>query len=141
MGKDVTWHGKKFTQQLTNAIMGRMKAVAVNVEAQVIKSISTGQPFRRTKSGGMVGLRPSKPGNPPHALTGRLRQSITHEVFTRKKQVGFRVGTNVEYAKHLELSPEENPQGGGLNRPFLRPAMRSRATKQAMTKYLKGLVK
>jgi len=47
-------------------------------------------------------------------LTGRLRSSITHEI---EGTIGY-VGTNVEYAKAVELGTEkQSPQ------PYLRPAL------------------
>jgi len=47
-------------------------------------------------------------------LIGRLRSSITHET----EGTAGRVGTNVTYAKYVELGTEkQSPQ------PFLRPAL------------------
>ena len=45
--------------------------------------------------------------------TGRLRSSITHEI---EGMTGY-VGTNVEYARAVELGIEQPPQ------PYLRPAL------------------
>ena len=45
--------------------------------------------------------------------TGRLRSSITHEI---EGMIGY-VGTNVEYARAVELGIEQPPQ------PYLRPAL------------------
>ena len=52
--------------------------------------------------------------------TGRLRSSITHDVERDSRGlVGF-VGSNVEYAPHVELGTRrQRPQ------PYLRPALRA----------------
>jgi len=52
--------------------------------------------------------------------TGRLRSSITHEI---EGTIG-RVGTNVEYARAVELGTEkQSPQ------PYLRPALHNNEKK------------
>jgi len=61
---------------------------------------------------------PSAPGSPPAVDTGRLRASITHELGDDSGDLVGRVGTNVTYAKHLELGTSEMAA-----RPFLRPAL------------------
>ena len=63
------------------------------MEDEIKRSISQGQP-------------PSKPGEPPHVLWGRLRSSITHEVEKSGKEIIGRVGTNVEYV----LAPISDPR-------------------------------
>lgn len=97
------------------------------VEATAIKKLSIGQPIRRSKSGRIVGLNPSVPPNPPHVLTGRLRQSITHEVTASPTAVVGRVGTNVVYARRLELGfVGTDAAGRNINqaaRPYLRPSL------------------
>lgn len=50
--------------------------------------------------------------------TGRLRSSITHEVGGDAEGIVARVGTNVEYAAHLEYGTVRMSA-----RPFLRPAL------------------
>lgn len=95
-----------------------MTRAALFVEGVVIDSISIGQPVTRTKGGRLVGLDPSKPGDPPHVLHGRLRQSITHKVTVSEPEVVALVGTNVEYARYLEFGTERMQA-----RPFLRPAV------------------
>lgn len=60
----------------------------------------------------------SAPGQPPAVDTGRLRASITHEVRKESNQIIGLVGTNVEYAPHLEFGTNKMAA-----RPFLRPAL------------------
>ena len=62
--------------------------------------------------------------------TGRLRSSITHEV---EKTVG-RVGTNVEYAKHVEFGTVKMGP-----KPYLRPALHRNEKK--IEKMFKNLIK
>jgi HK97 gp10 family phage protein len=59
---------------------------------------------------------PSKPGDPPHKQTGRLRSSVTYEVLDG--ELIARVGTNVKYAKWLELGTKNMAP-----RPWLRRAL------------------
>jgi len=106
------------------------------LESRVVDSINIGQPVKRLKSGRLVGLDPSKPGEPPHVLYGRLKQSITHQVEVAEKEVIGRVGTNVEYARALELGFE----GKGRKlaaRPYLRPALEKNKT-ALMNAFAKG---
>lgn len=56
----------------------------------------------------------SAPGDAPAVNTGRLRQSITA---LRISPMNWRVGTNVDYALHLEFGTRTMAP-----RPFLRPA-------------------
>jgi len=55
---------------------------------------------------------------PCRYLTGRLRSSITHEV---EGTIG-RVGSNVEYARAVELGSED-PLYKRRPQPYLRPAL------------------
>lgn len=63
----------------------------------------------RGKKAGRVVHAPK--GEPPYKQTGRLRASMTYEV--DPETLTTRVGTNVEYARRLEL----------LDHPFLRRAL------------------
>lgn len=71
----------------------------------------------RKKAGRRVyGKNPSAPGEPPRKQTGQLRRSVQAEV--DRDALTARVGTNVEYGKHLELGTRK----GLAARPWLRPA-------------------
>lgn len=97
------WHGRQVTNQIGKDLTGKLHVIGALLSRDVGTMISK------------PGPRPSAPGEPPHTQTRRLWQSITHEV---KGQV-LRVGTNVKYARYLELGTERMPGG----RPFLRPAL------------------
>ena len=57
-----------------------------------------------------------QPESPYYVRTGRLRNSITHEVETSEKAVY--VGSNVEYAPYVELGTYRMAP-----RPFIEPAI------------------
>jgi HK97 gp10 family phage protein len=50
--------------------------------------------------------------------TGRLRSSITHELATQGGQLSARIGTDVDYGKHVELGTAR-----AAAQPFLRPGL------------------
>lgn len=50
--------------------------------------------------------------------TGRLRSSITHATFTDGQGLVARIGTDVEYAAHVELGTSRTRA-----QPYLRPAL------------------
>lgn len=66
--------------------------------------------------------------------TGRLRNSITHITVPGEKAAY--IGTNVEYARYVEMGTSKNPKG----QPFLRPAASNHGAKYAaiMRKHLQG---
>jgi HK97 gp10 family phage protein len=74
--------------------------------------------FRQLGQGGknVYGAFPSAPGEPPRKQTGRLRSSVTYEVLDG--ELIARVGTNVKYAKWLELGTKNMAP-----RPWLRRAL------------------
>jgi len=90
--------------------------VALRVDREAKKSMKAGS--GRTYRRGKVTHRASAPGQPPAVDTGRLRSSITYELGTSGRVLVARVGTNVNYARHLELGTSRMRP-----RPFLRPAL------------------
>lgn len=119
-----------------------MRRAVQHVRGETVKLISVGQPTRTTTGGARVGLDPSRPGEPPHVLSGRLRASITTEteVVKEEKAVYGRVGTDVEYAARLELGFVGTDRlGRTINqreRPFLRRALAESAAD--VSRYLTG---
>lgn len=114
---------------------------AFALQEQMDRTLSIGQPVRRTKSGRLVGLSPSRPGQPPHVLYGRLRQSITIGPLVRTGPYRFSlaVGSNVEYAARLEFGfVGTDALGRNVSqaaRPWARPSL------QAAFKKLGRLIK
>lgn len=67
------------------------------------------------RAGGLMIETPAKAKAP--VLTGNLRRSIHTEVSTGGEKAEARVGTNVEYATHVEFGTSKQPP-----QPYLRPA-------------------
>jgi len=98
-------------------ILRRLNNACVFLEGEVKRTLSkpgTGRVYYK----GRVKHRASSPGEPPAVDTGRLRSSITHRVERDGKNFSGLVGTNVEYAKDLEMGTAKMAP-----RPFLRPTL------------------
>jgi len=80
-----------------------LERAGIIAEAETIRLINTGQPVGRTSSGRLKGLNPSTPPDPPHVLTGQLKQSTTHEVGVDTKGPYMRFGSRTVYAARLEF--------------------------------------
>lgn len=115
----VRWDGPAATALVLAEFTRRLKACAILVSTTARKDLSvpgtTTVVVGKTKAGKTRTKRryntnPSKPGEPPHKQTGRLRASVAWEL------VGLtaRVGTNVKYGRILELFRD---------RAWLRPAL------------------
>lgn len=70
--------------------------------------------------GNRLGRDPSKPGEPPKKRTARLFKSIASESGRDGRSLLIVVGTNVKYARPLELGTQD---GKLAARPYLRPAL------------------
>lgn len=58
----------------------------------------------------------------PNVITGRLRDSISHEVVNKGRGQTVHIGTAVEYAPFVELGTRKSPAY-----PFLKPAIEKHA--------------
>jgi len=127
----ITIRKEAYMQQLGDKVERGMNSGMMFLTGRVQDVLKIGQPVRRSKSGRLIGLDPSAPGEPPHVLTGRLRQSITWAVTRTKKMVRGRVGTNVEYARRLEKGFVGTDAAGRVinqaPRPYLVSTMRNNA--------------
>lgn len=103
----VTWNGPEFERLVRAQVAENLEAAAIHLKGRMKTSLRIGNKF---------GNRPSRPGEPPRRRTGRLSGSIAHEV--NKGELVARVGTNVLYAKFLELGTRRMSA-----RPFIRPAL------------------
>lgn len=139
----VEWHGdeanglvrRKLVQALTRAAItirrraAELLSVAGSNEAEdekrppaFYRKTYVNVPGETTKAGKPKRVRKtaphwrSKPGDPPRKQSGRLRGSVAYEV--DPETLTARVGTNVEYGKHLELGTSR----GLAPRPWLRRA-------------------
>lgn len=128
----VVWHTQEVMAKTNIVLRRNMERAGLYVVGLVVRSISTGQPVRRTRGGWLKGLNPSQPGQPPHVLMGRLRQSISHRVIAIGNGFAVLVGSAVVYARRLELGfAGRDSLGRNYNqapRPYLRPAVRNNRT-------------
>ena len=115
----VSWNPTNAINLIGLEMERRLERAALLVERTAIQKISRGQPVRRLPGGRLVGLSPSLPGEPPKVLYGRLRQSIGHIVRRVGNVVVALVGSNVVYARALELGRPPNLAA----RPYLRPSL------------------
>lgn len=106
MAYSVKWYGPKVIDSIKAMAEKRMEAATVVVANRAKQLISTPYP------------PPSRPGEPPHRRTGRLRASVAREVTWDESTVIGRVGSNVKYAKWLELGTSRMAA-----RPWLRRAL------------------
>lgn len=86
-GARISWHGRELTDQCRRIVAKRLRAAAQQVKLRCQQLIS--------QKGG-----PSLPGQPPHLVTGQLRDSLLVTVDDNKLQAT--VGSTVPYAVYLE---------------------------------------
>jgi HK97 gp10 family phage protein len=100
-----SWRSREITEAIEREMRKRLFLIGARVSSHARKLVSPS-----TRANG-----PSLPGEPPHADTGRFRNSISHDV-TRDAEghLVARVGSNVEYAPFLEL---------GTNKMEARPSL------------------
>jgi phage gpG-like protein len=89
----ITIRAERFTDELKKKLERRIKLAAEKVKTQVQKNIS--QPTRA--------IGPSKPGDFPHADTGRLRNTIFWRMDGELRAI---VGTNLIYGLWLEYGTQ-----------------------------------
>jgi len=112
----VEWNGDKAAEHVNGKLVRVLTRAAITVRRRAAELLSVSGTGRvKGKQTGPV-VR-SQPGEPPRKQTGRLRASVTHEVDAAT--LTARVGTNVEYGKHLELGTKR----GLAPRPWLRRAL------------------
>ena len=114
--KSLKWYGDDVYKKIHNEQKKRVRQAAIFLEGYIKKSFGTS---------------PSQPGEPPGVDTGRLRNSITHEIEEALWDIIGRVGTNVEYARDLELGNKQIKP-----RPYLRRAIEE--NKQELVNILVG---
>ena len=75
----------------------------LEIHNRITRKVSAGQSVRRTKSGGLIGLNPSKEGEAPKVVSGRYKQSFAFDIVRSQRQIIGRTGTNQKQARRLEL--------------------------------------
>jgi len=105
------WRGKAITAELTEEFRRRLFKAGAVAASHCRRILSTS-----SRANG-----PSSPGDPPHADTGRLRNSVTHDVVNRGDgELVAVIGTNVEYAPHLQFGTKNKDGSVRISpRPFI----------------------
>jgi len=103
-GVRMKWYGPAVVAEADRRARAKLLQAGELVRAEAVKSISV-----PTSSAG-----PSDPGDPPHADTGKLRQSI----MVRVDGDSVIVGSPLKYSLWLELGTSRMAA-----RPFLAPAV------------------
>ncbi len=116
MSSRVEWHGEEAQQHVRSKAVQFLYRAAVTV-AQRARDLLSVPGSGRVKGKQAGPQTHSAPGEPPRKQTGRLRASVTQEI--DEATLSARVGTNVEYGKHLELGTKR----GIAPRPWLRRAL------------------
>jgi len=94
----VTWMGDGVRDRIGREMGRRLKACG-QVGADHAKTLISTDGTGVGEGGNLIyGANPSKPGEPPHVQTGRLRASVAYEV----EGTVARIGTNVKYGRFLE---------------------------------------
>ncbi len=101
-----------------------MQVATIFVRDEVKKKLNRGQPTRTLRSGSIIGLDPSKPGEPPKKITSQLQNSIRTKVIRRKTAIIGLVGTNLKKGRWLEFGTSKMKP-----RPYLRPTVSENRTK------------
>lgn len=122
---DVIWNGEAVREAIRAETRRRLAACGLIGVAHAKALISTDgtakAPATRDSKGRFVAgkLRynasPSRPGDPPNVQTGRLRGSVASEASGNT----VRIGTNVEYGRHLELGTSRMAPRPWLRRMLL----------------------
>lgn len=102
MAVTIVWHGDKILRQIDAKAAVNLASAVSHVVAKVKQNISISS---------QKGFNRSKPGEFPHAETGVLRNSIRGEV--NQKLLRGRIGTNLVYARILELGGIITPKSAG----------------------------
>jgi|TARA_Y100000310_G_scaffold344956_1_gene460768 phage gpG-like protein len=114
----IKWDGDKLILDIDNAMASRLPKAGAVVVGETKRLLGRqGRPSLASQAKGAE-VTHSKPGEPPKWQTKTLRQSITQESVSKHEQ---RVGTNVVYARALELGYDKRNL---LARPYLRPGLR-----------------
>ncbi len=120
--EDVIAALKKAQKEIENNLYQALKAGAILVETAAKESMmGTGKPHI-----------PSAPHEPPAVETGKLRASITYDVTKPGLgqeiigKVGVRGGTEPDTQNYGFLLEFGTPKMQMIERPFLRPALRSK---------------
>lgn len=103
-GVQLKWRGGEVTREIEAGVKKNISAASIYLASVIKADISQTGTLRYASGKGrkqktVKNFTHSAPGNPPYKQTGRLRASIAWEL----RGVTGRVGSNVRYARFLEL--------------------------------------
>lgn len=112
------WTPERIIDRALDKQEARMQTAVIFLQGQVKRLINRGN---------RKGDNPSKPGEPPKKVTGGLFDSIFAKVIRLDRAVVGIVGSNMKYARRLELGFVGRDSRGRLYaqapRPYLRRAI------------------
>ena len=108
------WQGDRFQKLIDLDIEKKLKTVGILLMNEMKAELSA--------KGNIDKKTPSKPGEFPAKVTGRLAGSVTYNVIHEAGRWLVRVGSPVIYGKFLELGTIRMAA-----RPWVRPVMRKNA--------------
>ena len=123
-GVRLNLHPKRLMLRVGNRLEKNMEVATVFVRDEVKKKLNRGQPTRTLRSGSVIGLDPSSPGEPPKKITAQLQNSIRTKVIRRKRAIIGLVGTNLKKGRWLEFGTSKMKP-----RPYLRPTLSEKRRK------------
>jgi phage gpG-like protein len=132
------WNGDEVMRAAMRQLSINADRVGMMLDGAVVRSLSKGQPVKRVgkdRKARLVGLQPSRPGEPPRLLHGLLRNSIAYRKEIHPREVEVYIGANTKYARALEYG---NPKKNLKARPYLRPAIENNRDK-AIKRLVKGV--
>lgn len=113
------WHGDEITRKLKAAAFKAIVRGTESVKTQMITHLDDGNKTGRIYKRNTVEHQASAPGETPATDIGRLKQSITTEVFP--EDLAGRVNVNAKYAASLEFGTPNMEA-----RPFARRSLAER---------------
>lgn len=120
MGTNIklTLHTDRVMKWLDDTGTKRMMAACLHMQGEIQNTLSgqrSGKVYRVPGTKHKT-YTSSAPGEPPASATGRLRKSIRFRVEGGFRELHGIVGTDIEYAPHLERGTHKMAA-----RPFMRP--------------------
>lgn len=93
MAAKIEWDTRRARNLLLRHLGRGMDRAMVHLQGQIRRRVNVSNRSGRT---------PSRPGEPPRKVSGRLQRSIAKDVYYYVDRVVGRVGSNVRYARPLE---------------------------------------
>ena len=96
------WNDLDVKRHARGALKKGMSKAVKKVKSRIRQRLNVRQPTRRTRSGRLVGLNPSKAWEDPKRLTGKYRASIKGRVKSTRDEVVGTITSDMPYSNRLE---------------------------------------